>query len=152
MMLPYSIEALYEALFNAKAAPEDANVRIAVPYEGEDIFPHFGKATHFAVYDIENGKVIVRTIVNTNDLSRGNLPEVMEQGKVNAILCGGIGEKMIKICAERKIMVYCGVKGNVEEAINALLEGRLEYDEELRCTHRDAHQEDADRPCILDTK
>ena len=151
-MLPYSIESLYEALFNAKVEPEDAVVRIAIPYEGEDIFPHFGKSTHFVLYDIEKGKIVVRTIVNTNDLSRGNLPEVLEHGKVNAIICGGIGEKMIKICAERKIMVYSGVKGNVEEAVHALLDGKLFYEEELGCEHRDCHREESDCECILETK
>lgn len=40
-------------------------MRIAVTYENEMIFQHFGHTEKFKIYDVEDGKIINKAVVDT---------------------------------------------------------------------------------------
>ena len=45
------------------------SMKIAVTYENGQIFQHFGHTEQFKVYDVEDGKIVSKTILpNTNTL------------------------------------------------------------------------------------
>ena len=48
-------------------------MRIAVTYDNGDIFQHFGKTEKFKLYDVENGEITARYVVDTNGSGHGAL-------------------------------------------------------------------------------
>ncbi|MBQ3011903.1 MAG: DNA-binding protein, partial [Clostridia bacterium] len=46
-------------------------MKIAVTYENGQIFQHFGHTEQFKVYDVEDGKIVSKTIVDTEGQGHG---------------------------------------------------------------------------------
>lgn len=58
--------------------PKGENImRIAVTYEGGQIFQHFGHTRQFKVYDVQNGQIISSEVVDTNGSGHGALAGVL---------------------------------------------------------------------------
>lgn len=102
-------------------------MRIAVTYENEQIFQHFGHAEQFKVYDVQEGKIIDSKIVDTNDSGHGALAGVLTALNTDVLICGGIGGGAQAALAAANIKLYGGVSGNADDAVAALLNGNLEY-------------------------
>ena len=66
-------------------------MRIAVTYENGEVFQHFGHTERFKVYDIEDGKIKVSSVVNTNGSGHGALAGLLKNGGIDVLICGGIG-------------------------------------------------------------
>ena len=118
-------------------------MRIAVTYEHGNVFQHFGHTEQFKLYDVDNGKVTGTNIVDTNGSGHGALAGLMSYLNIDALICGGIGGGAQTARAEAGIRLYGGVSGSADEAVHALLEGKLEFDSEVKCDHHDheAHGE-----------
>ena len=116
-------------------------MRIAVTYENGQIFQHFGHTSQFKLYDIEENRVASSEIVDTNGQGHGALAGVLKNLRVDKLICGGIGGGARDALAASSIEVYGGVSGSADEAVDALLNGRLSYDPEARCNHH-GHGED----------
>ena len=114
-------------------------MRVAVTYENGDIFQHFGHTQQFKVYDIEDGKIISSEIVDTNGSGHGALAGVLNALNVDALICGGIGGGAQMALAEAGIRLYGGVSGSADAAVQALAEGKLNFNPDVRCNHHD-HQ------------
>ena len=41
-------------------------MKIAVTYENGQIFQHFGHTEQFMLYDVEDGKIVSKIVVDTN--------------------------------------------------------------------------------------
>ena len=116
-------------------------MRVAVTYENGEIFQHFGHTEQFKVYDIEDGKIASSEIVDTNGSGHGALAGVLNALKVDALVCGGIGGGAQMALAEAGIKLYGGVSGSADAAAQALAEGKLDFDPNVHCDHRDLHGE-----------
>ena len=46
-------------------------MKIAVPYENEQIFQHFGHTEKVKVYEVDGGKIVSSEVVNTNGQGHG---------------------------------------------------------------------------------
>ena len=114
-------------------------MRIAVAYEDGKVFQHFGHTQRFKVYDIEDGKVHVTTIVNTNGSGHGALADILKKGSVHTLICGGIGDGAKRALAEAGIELYGGVFGDADQAVNDLLSGSLKYNPDVACSHHGEH-------------
>ena len=110
-------------------------MKIAVTYENENIFQHFGHTVQFKIYKVEDGKVVDSHIVNTNGSGHGALTEMLSEMGVDSLICGGIGAGAQNALAEAGIQLYGGVSGSADLAIEALLAGKLEFDPDARCDH-----------------
>lgn len=117
-------------------------IRVAVPYEGSLVYQHFGKCTHFRIYDIEKGKVVLRTDVNTNGQNRGTLPSILKGLTIDVLICGGIGPGAIKSFNDAGIKVYGGVYGETDKVVNLLIQGRLEYNPDKICEFHGQHSDE----------
>ncbi len=113
----------------------DGEMRIAVTYEKGEIFQHFGHTEQFKVYDIEDGKIVHEEVVDTNGQGHGALAGFLLGGKVDTLICGGIGGGAQAALSEAGIKLYGGVSGNADEAVKALIEGRLDYNPDVKCNH-----------------
>ena len=114
-------------------------MRIAIPYENGNVFQHFGHTQKFKIYDVENGQVVVTTLVDTNGHGHGALAGILAKFNVDTLICGGIGGGAQTALKEAGIAFYGGVQGSADEAARALIEGKLNYDPEARCDHHGEH-------------
>lgn len=119
-------------------------MKIAVPFENENIFGHFGHASAFKIYEIEKGKITTMRIMPTLGSGHGALAGFLSAQGVDTLICGGIGGGAKEALANLGIKVFGGVKGNADIAIHAFLGGTLEYDPDAHCDHHDGEHSDHD--------
>lgn len=123
-------------------------MKVAVTYENGNIFPHFGHTEQFKVYDIEDGKVTDSQVVGTDGNGHGALAGILSGQKVDTLICGGIGAGAQAALAEAGIRLYGGVCGSADEAVDALLAGKLAYDPQVHCDHHgEGHHCGGDHDC-----
>lgn len=125
---------------------EDTIMKIAVTYENGNVFPHFGHTEQFKIYDVEDGKITGVQVVDTNGSGHGALAGMLSELKVDTLICGGIGAGAQTALAEAGIRLYGGVSGNTDDAVVALLAGKLEYDPDVHCNHHE-HQHGCEHHC-----
>ena len=119
-------------------------MKIAVTYENGNVFQHFGRTENFKIYDVENGKVTASSIINTSGNGHGALAGFLKSYNVDTLICGGIGAGAKSALAEAEITFYGGVLGNTDQAVNDLLDNKLNYDADVECDH---HGEDHNHDC-----
>lgn len=122
----------------------DSTMRIAVTYEDGQIFQHFGHTENFKVYDVENNKVTDSKVINTNGTGHGALATLLNGLDVDVLICGGIGGGAQMALAEAGIKLFGGVFGDADSAVEALLNGELEYNPNVMCSH---HHHDEGHSC-----
>lgn len=122
-------------------------MRVAVTYENGEIFQHFGHTQQFKVYDVINGKVTASHVVSTNGSGHGALADLLGVMKADVLICGGIGGGAQAALAEAGIKLYGGVSGNADQAVEALLEGNLEYNPNVQCNHHGEHHHGEGHTC-----
>ena len=110
-------------------------MKIAVPFENENIFGHFGHTSAFKIYEIENGKITAVSIMPTLGGGHGALAGFLASLNVDTLICGGIGGGAKNALTSANIAVYGGASGNADAAVHAFLAGKLEYDPNVQCNH-----------------
>ena len=108
---------------------------IAVTYENEKIYQHFGHTAQFKLYQVENGNVIASQVVDTLGSGHGALAGFLHAYQVDTLICGGIGAGAQMALANAGIKLYGGVSGDPDEAVEALLAGDLIYNPNVMCNH-----------------
>lgn len=114
---------------------DDRNMKVAVTYENGNVFPHFGHTEWFKVYEIKEGKVAGTQVVNTDGSGHGALAGMLKALEVDTLICGGIGAGAQTALAEAGIRLYGGVSGSADEAVEALLAGKIVFDPDVHCDH-----------------
>ena len=122
-------------------------MRIAVPYYEGLIFQHFGHAPQFKVYEIENHQVLMEMVVETQGSGHGAVAEYLRSMDVRVVICGNIGDGAMHALNDSGIVFYGGVSGLADDAITALLEGKLTYDPNIKCDHHHDHDHDCGGDC-----
>ncbi len=110
-------------------------MRIAVTYENGEIFQHFGRTQAFKVYETEGGKVVSSEVVSTNGQGHGALAEILRALQADTLICGGIGGGAQMALQNAGIRLYGGVSGSADDAVNAFLEGKLDFNPDVHCNH-----------------
>ncbi len=116
-------------------------MKIAVTYDNGQVFQHFGHTEQMKIYTAENGKIISSEIVSTNGSGHGALADFLKSFDTDVLICGGIGGGAKDALKNANIELYGGVSGNTDEAVSAFLEGNLEYDADVECSHHHEHDE-----------
>ena len=125
-----------------------ANImRIAVTYENDNIFQHFGHTAQFKIYDVEDGKILKAEVVDTNGSGHGALAGFLVMQRADVVICGGIGGGAQTALARMGIKLYGGCVGNCDNAVLALLEGKLEFNPDVRCSHHDHEHGEGEHTC-----
>ena len=118
-------------------------MKIAVTYENGNIFQHFGHTEQFKIYEASNGAVVSSEIVATNGSGHGALAGFLLANNVDVLICGGIGGGAKTALANAGIMLYGGVNGNADKAVEDYLAGKLIFNPNVMCSHHDhEHGED----------
>lgn len=113
-------------------------MKIAVTYDGGEIFQHFGHTQQFKVYDVNNGKVTAAAILDINGNGHGALAGFLKKNDVGALICGGIGGGAQNALSEAGIRLYGGVSGDADRAVDDLLAGKLAFDPHVACGHHNS--------------
>ena len=66
-------------------------MRIAITFENENVFQHFGHTKQFKIYDVENNSIVKSEIIDTNGSGHGALATFLKERDVQVLICGGIG-------------------------------------------------------------
>ena len=129
----------YKQEFYQKYATEKGEgiMRVAVTYENGQIFQHFGHTAEFKVYDVQDEKVIHSEVVDTNGSGHGALAGVLNALKADVLICGGIGGGAQMALSAAGIKLYGGVSGDADAAVEAFVNGTLDYNPDVKCNHHD---------------
>ena len=114
-------------------------MRIAVTYENEEIFQHFGHTAQFKVYDVQDSSVVKAEVIDTNGSGHGALAGLLSDLGVDVLICGGIGGGAQMALAQAGIKLFGGVSGNADDAVVDFINGTLSYDPNAKCDHHDHH-------------
>lgn len=114
-------------------------MKIAVTYDNGKVFGHFGHTENFKLYDTEDGKIKAMVVVPTNGSGHGALAGFLKEHGVEVLICGGIGAGAQAALTEAGIKFYGGVIGDADDAVRALLSGKLRFDPFIKCSHH--HEE-----------
>lgn len=112
-------------------------MKIAVTYDDGNIFQHFGHTEQFKVYEVENGQIISAQVISTNGSGHGALATLLADLQVDTLICGGIGAGAQNALAQAGIKLYGGAAGSADEAVAALLAGKLAFNPDVHCSHHD---------------
>ena len=85
-------------------------MKIAVTYENEQIFQHFGHCEAFKVFEVEHSKVLSSQVVGTGGSGHEALAVFLKNLGVETLICGGIGGGARTALAQAGIELYPGVK------------------------------------------
>lgn len=119
-------------------------MKIAVAYKNGEVFPHFGQTEQFKLYDVRGGAVQSTMVIESLGCGHEALAGFLGSLRVSALICGGIGGSARAAVEDAGIVLYGGVTGSADEAVNALLAGTLHYDPEI---HRHSHEEGEGHAC-----
>lgn len=122
-------------------------MRIAVTYDKGLVFQHFGHTEEFKVFEIEDNKIINSEIVSSEELGHSALAYLLEENKINVLICGGIGGCAIGALNEYGIELYAGVSGDADKAVNDYLAGKLTKTSEANCSHHHSHEHSEGSSC-----
>ena len=102
-------------------------MKIAVTYENGMIFQHFGHTEQFKIYEVAENAVVRAEVVNTNGSGHGALAGFLAQHGVDTLICG--------------------VSGEADAAVAALLVGHLGYNPNVHCDHHDHEHGEGGHTC-----
>jgi len=112
-------------------------MKIAVAYENEQVFQHFGHTEQFKIYIVDDGKIVSSEIVDTNGNGHGALAGLLKEIGADILICGGIGGGARMALADAGIKLFGGVSGSCDAAVNAYIAGSLDYNPAVTCDHHD---------------
>lgn len=140
--IPLSIDGgNYTKILNENTFKEEGNnnMKIAVTFENDKVFSHFGRTPYFAIYEIEDGNLKNKTIVETPASGHGALVDFLTEQKIEALICGGIGGGAVNALREAGISIYSGASGDVDEQVDSFIKGQLPMSGEANCDHKHEH-------------
>ena len=114
-------------------------MKIAVTHQNGQVFQHFGHTEEFKIYDIEDGKIANAVVIGTAGSGHGALAGFLSALGVDTLICGGIGGGAQMALAQAGIILYGGVSGEADAAVEALLTGNLQFNPNVQCNHHGEH-------------
>ena len=136
--------AIIENVLSTKEEEVDnKNIKIAVTTdENKNVYGHFGSATLFTVYTIEDGKLVEKKeLANAGTGHASTVATLVNEG-VKVLLCGGIGGPAMQGLLQEGILVIPGLQGDIDIAVSSYLDGSLIASNTPTCDHHE-HEDGA---------
>ena len=125
-------------------------MKIAVTYENGQVFQHFGHCEQFKLYTVEGDAVRASQVVGAAGSGHGALAGFLQSHGVDMLICGGIGGGARTALAQAGIQLFPGVEGDADQAVEALLLGRLAFDPDTVCRHHEGEHDCHGHSCGAD--
>lgn len=133
--LDAAADLLEEKFPASKGRAGKGNCKIAVAAdESRNVYGHFGTASKFVIYSIENGVFAGKTeLQSEGNGHEGAVNKLIEEG-VSVIICGGIGAPAMEALMSAGILVIPGIQGNMDVAVASYLDGSISADSRATCS------------------
>jgi len=101
--------------------------KIAIPTNGVELDPHFGRAAGFTVFEIEGTEARYVELLSSTGLQHQHegLANMFKSKGVEALVCGGIGGGMINGLKAVGLEVVSGASGNVVDVAKRYALGEI---------------------------
>ena len=76
-------------------------------------------------------------VIDTLGSGHGALSGFLRLHEVTVLICGGIGGGARMALEQAGIQLYGGVQGSADDAVQAFIDGKLEYNPDVMCSHHD---------------
>jgi len=116
--------------------------KIAVPTRGGKVDEHFGHCESFTIFTIGDAKTVAAKDSFTPPPACGcksNLVGTLVEMGVSVLIAGNMGEGAAQKLGQAGIKVFRGVSGDVDEAVQAFLEGKIKDSNILCAAHAHGH-------------
>lgn len=110
-------------------------MKLAITYDNGQVFQHFGKTQQFKIYDIQEGKVGPSLVTGTGGQGHGALAGLLRALGISVLICGGIGPGAQEALKSLDITVIPGITGDVDQAVQDFVDGKLVPNTEALCNH-----------------
>lgn len=123
-------------------------MKVAIPWDGNKVFQHYGKSRIFAVFSVDEGEVRDLGMLDTEG-SGGHeaLAALLAEEEIDVLICGGIGAPARDRLAAAGIECVSGVEGWISDVIEAYAAGTLESDPGSVCAHHAGGAHDCEHTC-----
>jgi len=113
--------------------------KIAFPTsDQENVDEHFGHCKQFAVYHVQDKKIVSTEFIDAPPHQPGLLPKFLGEKGADTIITGGMGQKAIDLFKEQNIDVILGASGRIQDNLNEYIDGML-YSKGSACNHDHEH-------------
>ena len=103
-------------------------MKIAIPVKDGMLDPHFGHCSHFALFQIENKKVVAEELVDAPPHQPGMLPPFIANLGVTDVLAGGMGARAIQIFNSKNVNVFVGApQKKAIDLVAGFLDNSIEF-------------------------
>lgn len=110
-------------------------MKIALPLSNNELSSHFGHCEAFAVYTIEDGKIVKEETIDPPVHEPGSHPKFLHDLGCTVVIAGGMGIKAQDLFCANSIQVVIGVPNlPLKELVESYLQGKLESGDN-RCDH-----------------
>ena len=100
--------------------------KIGIPTADGKLFPHFGKAPHVTVFDVEDEKILNKEGLTAPEHAHGAMPKFLQGLGVTDVICGGLGAGAIQLLEQMAIRIHGGAPADdVDAVVDAYLKGTL---------------------------
>lgn len=107
-------------------------MRIAIPYDNENVNVAFGRSQFFKLYDVEDKTVVSTQIIDNGGFEHKGLITHLKNNGVDVAIVGNIGQHGFDFFGENGIELYTSVSGNADAVVQSYLDGTLELKKEAR--------------------
>lgn len=111
------------------------NKKIAIPTTSGALSSHFGHCQKFAVYNIEENKIVSNEMITPPPHEPGSHPAFLRELGCSTIIAGGMGTRAQDLFAQNNIEVFIGVPDlSLDELVETYLAENLKSGDNL-CDH-----------------
>lgn len=110
-------------------------MKIAIACNKNIVAEHFGHCEDFAIYDLENKKIVAKNVLPNPGHKPGFLPNYLNDLGVKIIIAGGMGKGAIDIFEEKNIEVITGAAGDIDMVMQAKIADTLVSSAEICKEH-----------------
>ncbi len=105
------------------------NKKIAIPVDTQNILDgHFGHCSYFAIFNLENDKIISEEQLTPPPHEPGLLPKWLAEKGISDIIAGGMGQMAIQLFNQNGVNVFVGApKLSALELIETYLNNSLTF-------------------------
>ena len=91
--------------------------KIGIPTADGKLFPHFGKAPHVTVFDVEDEKILNKEVLTAPEHAHGAMPKFLQGLGVTDVICGGLGAGAIQLLEQMAIRIHGGAPADDVDAV-----------------------------------
>ncbi|MBN2828850.1 MAG: ATPase [Candidatus Cloacimonetes bacterium] len=111
------------------------NRKIAIPTTGGALSAHFGHCEKFAIYVVEDDRIVSHEMITPPPHEPGSHPRFLRELGCNVIIGGGMGQRAQDLFAQNNIQVFIGVPNvSLEQLVETYIAGEMKSGDNL-CNH-----------------